>query len=80
MPRFFLAVVAVNLLTHPVFTLVLHVVGYGIGSMLACELVIFVVEAAALTAIYGKSRWRRVTLAAFVMNAASFCTGLLLRC
>jgi len=78
LPRFFLVCVAVNLLTHPLFTLFLFRFGRAFGMICICELVILAVEAAVLTAIYGRVRWRRATLASLVMNGVSFGTGILM--
>ena len=43
-----------------------------------CEAVIVLVEWTLLVAIYGCSRWRRLGLVAFVMNAASYGAGVLM--
>ena len=53
LPRWFLAVVAVNLATHPAFTLVLARFWHSLQAVLPCEAVIVCVEALLLMAIYG---------------------------
>ena len=78
LPRLFWAVVGVNLVTHPVFTFLLGRVGTGLPFVLPCETVIFLVEWALLVVLYGRARWRRLGLVAFVMNAASYGTGVLM--
>ena len=78
LPRLFLTVVGVNLVTHPLFTLLLARFGRSPRFVVPCEAVIFLVEWAILVAIYGRSRWRRLGLVAFVMNAASYGTGVLM--
>lgn len=79
LPRFFLAVVAVNLVTHPVLTLVFARFGRGVAFVLALEVVVVVVEWLLLLAVYGRIRWRFLCGVAFVMNAVSYGTGLLLK-
>ena len=78
LPRLFLTVVGVNLVTHPIFTLLLARFGRSPRFVVPCEAVIFLVEWALLVAVYGRTRWRRLGLVAFVMNAASYGTGLLM--
>ena len=78
LPHLFLTVVGVNLVTHPLFTLLLVRFGRSPRFVLPCEAVIFLVEWALQIAIYGRSRWRRLGLVAFVMNVASYGTGLLM--
>jgi len=78
LPRWFLAVVAVNLATHPAFTFVLARFGHSLQVVLPCEAVIVCVEALLLMAIYGFSRWRLLVLASFAMNAASYLTGIMM--
>ena len=78
LPRLFLTVVGVNLVTHPIFTLLLVRFDRSPRFVLPCEAVIFLVEWAILVAVYGRTRWRRLGLVAFVMNAASYGTGLLM--
>ena len=78
LPRLFLTVVGVNLFTHPLFTLLLARFGRSPRFVVPCEAVIFLVEWAFLVAVYGRSRWRRLGLVAFVMNAASYGTGVLM--
>ena len=78
LPRLFLSVVGVNLVTHPLFTLLLAHFGRSPRFIVPCEAVIFLVEWALLVAVYGRTRWRRLGLVAFVMNASSYGTGLLM--
>ena len=77
LPHLFPTVVGVNLVTHPFFTLLLARFGRDLPFVLGCEAVIFLVEWALLVAVYGRSSWRRLGLVAFVMNAASYGTGVL---
>ena len=78
LPHLFLTVVGVNLVTHPLFTLLLARFERSPRFVVPCEAVIFLVEWALLVAIYGRTRWRRLGLMAFVMNAASYGTGVLM--
>ena len=78
LPRLFLTVVGVNLVTHPIFTLLLARLGRSPRFIVPCEAVIFLIEWALLLAVYGRTRWRRLGLVAFVMNVASYGTGLLM--
>ena len=76
LPRLFWAVVGVNLLTHPVFMLMLPVLNGETSTVLVCEFVIVLVEWACLVAIYGWSRFRLCGVMALTMNAVSYITGL----
>ena len=78
LPRWFLAVVAVNLITHPVFTLALDTFGRSMSFVALCEVAIFCAEALMLMVAYGFRRWRAVFCASFIMNVVSCCTGLLI--
>ena len=78
LPHLFLTVVGVNLVTHPLFTLLLVRFGRSSRFVVPCEAVIFLVEWALLVAIYGRTRWRRLGLMAFAMNVVSYETGLLM--
>ena len=78
LPRWFVAVVGVNLLTHPLLMVLLSVFGYSTAFVLPCEVGVVLVEALVLMAIYGFRRWRYLLGAAFLMNAASYVTGLLI--
>ena len=78
LPHLFLAVVGVNLLTHPVFMLVRPALGDETSAIICCEIVIALVEWTCLAAMYGWSRFRLCGAMAFTMNAASYITGLLL--
>ena len=78
LPHLFLTVVGVNLVTHPLFTLLLARFGRSPRFVLPCEAVIFLVEWALLVVVYGRSRWRRLGLVALAMNAASYLTGVLM--
>ena len=75
LPRWWLAVVGVNLATHPLFTIVLGVFGRPIIVVLPCEAIIVCVEALALMAIYGFAKWRMLLAASLTMNVASYLTG-----
>ena len=79
LPRWWLAVVGVNLVTHPVFVAMLDVIGRSYSSVLPCEICIVIVEAVLLMMVYGFRRWRRILAASVVMNAASYVTGLLVQ-
>ena len=74
-PRRFWAVVSVNLLTHPAFNLFVHRCEPTQLRLLVAELLVFVVEAVALAAIY-RWRWRECAVASLVMNLTSYATGL----
>ena len=78
LPRWFLAVAIVNLVTHPVFTLALHVFGRSTPFVLSCEVPIFLAEALMLMAAYGFQRGRLLFAASLLMNGTSYFTGLLL--
>ena len=78
LPRWFLAVVTVNLMTHPVFTLALHVFGRSTPLVLSCEVAIVLAEALMLMAAYGSRRGRLLFAASLLMNGASYFTGLLI--
>ena len=78
LPRWFLAVVAVNLASHPVFTILLGIFGRSASFVLPCEAVIVCVEAILLMIVYGLRRWRQILALSFVMNGVSYVTGVLL--
>ncbi len=78
LPRWFLAVVAVNLATHPAFMLVLARFGRSLPLVLSCEAVIALFEAILLMSMYGFKRWRFLLAASFLMNTASYLTGVLM--
>ena len=78
LPRLFWAVVGVNLITHPVFVVLLERFGRAPGFVVPCEMAIFVMEFLLLVLIYGAARWRLLLIAALLMNAVSYGTGLLL--
>lgn len=78
LPRIFLAVVGVNLVTHPLFTLLLARFGRAQLFVLCCELVIFFVEWALLVVIYGRARWRYLGLVTLAMNVSSYGAGMLM--
>jgi len=78
LPRWFLAVVAVNLATHPAFTLSLGAFGRSTLFVLSCEAAIFLAEALMLMAAYGSRHWRLLFAASLLMNVASCFTGLLM--
>ena len=75
LPRWFLAVVGVNLLTHPLFTIVLCAFGRSIIVVLPCEAIIVCVEALSLMAIYGFDKWWRLLAVSLTMNVVSYLTG-----
>ena len=77
-PRWFLAVVAVNLATHPAFMFALGAFGRSAVFVFSCEVAIFLVEALILMIAYGCRRWRLLLFASLLMNASSYATGLLL--
>ena len=78
LPRLGIAVVGVNLVTHPAFTLLLELYGREAVFVIVCEIVIILVEWVLLTAFYGIARWRLLIFVSFIMNAVSCCTGLLI--
>ena len=78
LPRLFLTVVGINLVTHPLFILLLAYFGRSPCFVVPCEAVLFLIEWALLVAVYGRACWRRLGLVAFVMNAASYGTGMLM--
>ena len=83
LPRFPLAVVGVNLVTHPLLVAVLSAAGRSPSVVLPCEAAVVLAEGAMLCALYRSggaeqpSR-RFLLLVSLVMNAASYGTGLLL--
>ena len=78
LPKLFLAVVGVNLVTHPIFMCLLDQFGRDPLFVLGCEMVIPVVEWLLLMAAYGRARWRLLLGVSFLMNAVSYVTGLLI--
>ena len=78
LPRWFLAVVTVNLMTHPAFMLALEVFGRSTPLVLSCEVAIVLAEALMLMAAYGSRRGRLLFSASLLMNGASYFTGLLI--
>jgi len=78
LPRLFLAVVGVNLVTHPIFMVLLGQFGHDPLLILGCEMVIPVVEWLLLVAAYGRARWRMLLGVSFLMNVVSYATGLLI--
>lgn len=78
LPRWFLAVVGVNLTTHPVFVFMLERFGRVPSFILFCEAIIVLLEALLLMCLYGFNRWRRLFAIAFLMNATSYVTGVLI--
>ena len=78
LPKLFLAVVGVNLVTHPIFMCLLEQFGRDPMFILGCEVVIPVVEWLLLMAAYGRARWRLLLGVSFLMNAVSYVTGLLI--
>lgn len=78
LPYLFWAVAGVNLVTHPVFMLLLERFGRDPLFILGCEIVIPVVEWLLLLVVYGRLRGRLLLGISFLMNAVSYGTGLLL--
>ena len=78
LPSLFLAVVGVNLVTHPIFMCLLDQFGRDPLFVLGCEVVIPVVEWLLLTAAYGRVRWRLLLGVSSLMNVVSYATGLLI--
>jgi len=85
LPRLFLAVVGVNLLTHPVLMCLLDVTSSHLsssddwGMVVVLELIVFLVEWACLTAVYGWSKLKTCAGTSLLMNLVSFATGVLLQ-
>ena len=78
LPRWWMALAAANLATHPAFVALLEKFGREPGFVLMCEACIVVVEALVLSAIYVIRRCPRMLGASLLMNAASYGTGLLI--
>ena len=78
LPRFWFAVVCVNLLTHPLLMCMLNRFGHGTGFVLACEGGVVLVEWLVLVAAYGRRRLWFLGGVALWMNAVSYATGVLL--
>ena len=78
LPKLFLAVVGVNLVTHPILMCLLEQFGRDPLFVLGCEVVIPVVEWLLLMAAYGRARWRLLLGVSFLMNIVSYGTGLLI--
>lgn len=76
LPRFFAATVLVNLLTHPLLTIMLLWQGPSVILVLTGEVLAFLVEAAVLKLLYRRLAWGRVLSISFAMNVTSFVTGL----
>ena len=79
LPSLFLSLAAVNLVTHPILTLLLTHYGRAPAFVLACEAIVVAVEWLMLVVVYGRSRWRFLGAVALVMNVVSYGTGLLLK-
>ena len=79
LPRFFWAAIGVNLATHPLFVVLLHMVGYAPLFILACEVVICLVEWGLLCLIYRHHPRRRLLAVSLAMNVTSYVTSLLIR-
>ena len=79
LPRLFLAVLAVNLATHPAFMVFLPRFHGNFLRVLAAEMVIWLVEGIVLAIIYRrKAGIPFLFFMAFLMNTVSYGTGLLL--
>ena len=79
LPRLFMAVMGVNLVTHPILVAILDIFGNGTAIVLSCEAGVLVAEWLMLTAAYGAGRWRKTLLMATLMNVVSFVTGILIQ-
>lgn len=77
LPRWFLAVTAVNLASHPALMFFLGRFGYAPSVLLPAEAAVALLEAALLALVY-RRRARPAVLAAIalLMNASSFAAGL----
>ena len=75
LPRWFFAIIGVNLATHPMFTFLLGLFGCSTAFVLSCEAVIVCVEAFLLMSIYWFDKWRRLFAVSLIMNGASYLTG-----
>ena len=78
LPRLFLAVAGVNLVTHPALMFILDRFGRDTDAILAFEAGIVLAEWLMLVAVYGKARWRLLAGMALLMNIVSYATGPLL--
>ena len=79
LPRLFWAVLAVNLVTHPAFMVLLPRLGNDFLRVLAAEIVIWLVEGTLLAVIYRrKAGISFLFFVAFLMNAVSYFIGILL--
>lgn len=79
LPRWFPAVAAVNLATHPLLTIVLLRCGDSARILYPAEAAVVLVEAALLCLFYRRhARIAALAGIALFMNAASFATGLAL--
>ena len=76
--RWMRAVVAVNLATHPLFTLALAHFGMSLSVILPCEVAIVFLEWVILLSFYGRYCASRLFFASIVMNATSYLTGVLI--
>ncbi len=78
LPKLFLAVVGVNIITHPIFMVLLEQFGHDPLLIFGCEMVIPVIEWLLLMAAYGRARWKLLLGLSFMMNIVSYVTGLLI--
>ena len=78
LPRFFWAVVGVNLATHPLFTVLLNTVSCGAMFILICEIVICFVEWGLLCLVYRQQPRLRLLAVSATMNITSCLTSLLM--
>lgn len=70
-----MAVAGVNLATHPMLMFVVMTFGCDRSFILCCEAVVVLVEWSILVAVFGRSLWRRMLVAAVVANTISYMTG-----
>lgn len=78
LPRWFVAVVAVNLVTHPALVFIVDAFGRSPLFVLSCEAAVICVEAFLFMFAYGFVRWRLLIALSLLMNGASYVTGMLL--
>jgi len=78
LPRWLVAVVAVNLVTHPALVFIVSAFGRSPLFVLTCEAAVVCVEAFLLMLAYGFVRWRSLMVLSLLMNCASYVIGALL--
>ena len=75
----FVAVVAVNLVTHPALVFIVDAFGRSPLVVLPCEATVICVEAFLFMLAYGFVRWRLLMALSSLVNGASYVIGMLLR-